>query len=81
MSRQDKLNEIEQKLRQGVTEYFTSEKYAELLTVMSKFHNYSFSNSILIAMQCPKATYVAGFNAWKNYFNRVVKKGDTNVNT
>lgn len=46
---------------------------------MSKFHNYSFNNTLLIAMQRPDATLVAGYNAWKNKFNRYVKKGEKGI--
>ena len=51
MTRKEQLQEIEERLKNGVQEYFTSEKYASLLRIMSKFHNYSFNNCILIATQ------------------------------
>lgn len=73
---QQQLKEITEKLEQGVKELFTSEKYTEYLRVMSQFHNYSFSNTLLIAMQKPEATLVAGYGAWQNKFERNVKKGE-----
>ena len=73
--RADQLKEITERLKQGVKDIFTSEMYTKYLLTMSKFHNYSFNNTLLIAMQRPDATLVAGYNAWKNKFNRYVKKG------
>lgn len=67
------VREITERLEQGIKELFESEKYKEYLRTMSKFYNYSFRNTVLIAMQRPDATYVAGYNAWKNNFNRHVK--------
>lgn len=61
----EKLKEITDRLEQGITELFDSERYREYLRVMSKFHNYSFNNTLLIAMQKPDASLVAGFSAWK----------------
>ena len=74
-----KVQEITEKLEQGIKELFESEKYKTYLNTMSKFHNYSFNNTLLIAMQRPDATLVAGFNAWKNKFNRYVKKGEKGI--
>ena len=68
----DKLKEITDRLEQGITELFESERYKEYLRVMSKFHNYSFNNTLLIAMQKPDASLVAGFSSWKNNFGRSV---------
>jgi len=73
---QQKVQEITEKLEQGLQELFESEKYKHYLTTMSEFHNYSFNNTMLIAMQNSDATLVAGYNAWKNKFKRQVKKGD-----
>ena len=70
----EKLKEITDHLEQGITELFDSERYKEYLRVMSKFYNYSFNNTLLIAMQKPDASLVAGFNSWKNQFQRNVKK-------
>ena len=58
-----KLKEITERLEQGVKEIFTSERYTEYLDTMSKFHNYSFNNTLLITMQKPDATLVAGYQA------------------
>ena len=73
---QQQLKEITEKLEQGVKDLFTSEKYMEYLRVMSQFHNYSFSNTLLIALQKPEATLVAGYGAWQDKFERNVKKGE-----
>ena len=75
----DKLKEITDHLEQGITELFESERYKEYLRVMSKFHNYSFNNTLLIAMQKPDASLVAGFSSWKNNFGRNVMKGEKGI--
>ena len=75
----DKLKEITDRLEQGITELFESERYKEYLRVMSKFHNYSFNNTLLIAMQKPDASLVAGFSSWKNNFGRNVMKGEKGI--
>ena len=75
----EKLKEITDRLEQGITEFFDSERYKEYLRVMSKFHNYSFNNTLLIAMQKPDASLVAGFSAWKNNFERNVMKGQKGI--
>ena len=75
----EKLKEITDRLEQGITELFDSERYKEYLRVMSKFHNYSFNNTLLIAMQKPDASLIAGFNAWKNNFGRNVMKGQKGI--
>ena len=75
----EKLKEITDRLEQGITELFDSERYREYLLVMSKFHNYSFNNTLLIAMQKPDASLVAGFSAWKNNFGRNVIKGQKGI--
>ena len=75
----EKLKEITDRLEQGITELFESERYREYLRVMSKFHNYSFNNTLLIAMQKPDASLVAGFSAWKNNFGRNVIKGQKGI--
>ena len=77
--RADQLKEITERLEQGVKDIFTSEMYTKYLLTMSKFHNYSFNNTLLIAMQRPDATLVAGYNAWKNKVNRYVKKGEKGI--
>ena len=75
----DKLKEITDRLEQGIMELFDSDRYKEYLRVMSKFHNYSFNNTLLIAMQKPDASLVAGFSAWKNNFGRNVMKGQKGI--
>ena len=75
----EKLKEITDRLEQGITELFDSERYKEYLKVMSKFHNYSFRNTVLIAMQKPDASLVAGFSAWKNNFERNVMRGEKGI--
>ena len=75
----EKLKEITDRLEQGITELFDSDRYKEYLRVMSKFHNYSFNNTLLIAMQKPDASLIAGFTAWKNQFQRNVKKGEKGI--
>ena len=75
----EKLKEITDRLEQGITELFDSERFKEYLRVMSKFHNYSFNNTLLIAMQKPDASLVAGFSSWKNNFGRNVMKGQKGI--
>lgn len=75
----EKLKEITDRLEQGIRELFDSKRYKEYLRVMSKFHNYSFNNTLLIAMQKPDASLIAGFNAWKNNFQRNVMKGEKGI--
>ena len=75
----EKLKEITDRLEQGIMELFDSERYKEYLRVMSKFHNYSFNNTLLIAMQKSDASLIAGFNAWKNNFGRNVMKGQKGI--
>lgn len=74
-----KLKEITDRLEQGITELFNSERFKEYLQVMSKFHNYSFNNTLLIAMQKPDASHIVGFSAWKNTFKRNVMKGQKGI--
>ena len=71
-----KVKEITDKLEEGLKELFESEKYKSYLSAMSKFHNYSFNNTPLIALQRPGATLVAGYQAWQKNFNRHVNKGE-----
>ena len=76
MSENQKVKEITDKLEAGLKELFESEKYKSYLSTMSKFHNYSFNNTLLIAMQKPEATLVAGYQAWQKNFERHVNKGE-----
>lgn len=79
MKSKNKVKEITDKLESGIKELFEGEKFKEYLDTMSKFHNYSFNNTMLIAMQKPDATLVAGFNSWKNKFERSVNKGEKGI--
>ena len=75
-----KLKEITDRLEQGIADLFNSERFKEYLNVMSKFHNYSFNNTVLIALQKPDASLVMGFNAWKGKgIERNVKKGEQGI--
>ncbi len=75
-SQKDRLKEITDSIETGIKDLFESDKYRTYLQTMSKFHKYSFNNKILIAMQAPNATLVAGFSKWKDGFGRNVKKGE-----
>ena len=75
----ERLQEITAGIEQGIKELFESEKYMRYLSVMSKFHRYSVNNTMLIYMQRPDATLVAGFQRWKNQFERHVKKGEHGI--
>ena len=75
----ERLQEITAGIEQGIKELFESEKYMRYLSVMSKFHRYSVNNTMLIYMQRPDATLVAGFNKWKNQYERHVKKGEHGI--
>ena len=75
----ERLREITEGIEQGIKELFESEKYMRYLSVMSRFHRYSVNNTMLIYMQKPDATLVAGFNKWKNQFERHVKKGEHGI--
>lgn len=72
----NKIEEITKKLEEGVKGIYEGEGYKAFLDVMSKFHTYSVNNCILIAMQKPEATQVAGFKSWQKNFKRSVKKGE-----
>ena len=74
--RRDKVKEITDKLETGIKELFSSDKYVNWLNTMSKFHEYSLNNTILIAMQKPDATMVAGYTQWQKDFSRNVNKGE-----
>lgn len=78
-NRDEKMKEITDRLQAGLEELFNSEKYSEYLRVMSQFHHYSFNNTLLIAMQKPDATLVAGYHAWEKKFNRHVMKGEKGI--
>lgn len=78
-NQKDRLKEITDRLEQGILQVFESERYKEYLRVMSKFHHYSFNNTMLIALQKPDASLIAGFSAWKNSHGRTVKKGEKGI--
>ena len=71
-----RVQELTDKLEQGLQDLFNSDSYRNYLATMSKFHNYSFNNTLLIAMQKPDATLVAGYKAWQKNFERHVNKGE-----
>ena len=75
----EKLKEITGKLENGIKEIFDSDKYKNYLQTLSKFHNYSFNNCLLIAMQKPDASRIAGFNDWRDNFKRQVKQGEKGI--
>ena len=78
-TQKERIQELTERLEKGVKEVFESGAYENYLKVMSKFHRYSYRNTVLIWMQNPDATYVAGYDAWKNDFNRFVKKGEKGI--
>ena len=75
----ERLQQITAGIEQGIKELFESEKYMRYLSVMSRFHRYSVNNTMLIYMQKPDATLVAGYNKWKNQFERHVKRGEHGI--
>lgn len=77
--RNKKMKEIMERLEQGVKEIFTSEMYMEYLKTMSQFHNYSFNNTLLIHLQKPDASLVAGYQAWQKKFKRQVRRGEKGI--
>ena len=74
----DKIKELTEKLEAGIKEVFTSDRYREYLSVMNKFHSYSFNNSMLILLQKPEASYVAGYKTWE-MLDRHVRKGEKGI--
>jgi len=79
MADTSQVREITAKLEQGVKDLFKSDRYADYLKTMSRFHKYSTRNTLLIHMQKPDATLVAGFRSWQNKFGRSVKKGEKSI--
>ena len=75
----DRLTSITDSIESGIKDLFQSEKYRQYLTTMSRFHRYSLNNTMLIFLQKPDATLVAGFNKWKDQFGRHVKKGEKGI--
>ena len=78
-SNKERLREITEGIEQGIKELFESDKYRQYLSTMSRFHRYSVNNTMLIYLQNPDATLVAGFNKWKDQFERHVKKGEHGI--
>ena len=78
-SNKDRLKEITDSIEKGIQELFQSEKYRQYLRTMSRFHKYSVNNTMLIYMQRPDATHVAGFNKWRDQFGRNVLKGEKGI--
>ena len=78
-SNKDRLKEITDSIENGIKELFESEKYKNYLRTMSRFHKYSVNNTMLIYMQKPDATVVAGFNKWRDQFGRNVLKGEKGI--
>lgn len=75
----ERMKEITDKLEQGIKDLFHSDRYKAYLAAMSKFHSYSFNNTLLIAMQRPDASLVAGFARWRDSFKRTVRKGEKGI--
>ena len=78
-SNKERLKDITDSIERGIEELFQSDKYAEYLRTMSRFHKYSVNNTMLIYMQRPDATLVAGFNKWRDQFGRNVMKGEKGI--
>ena len=79
VDRKQQMKEITERLEQGVKDIFTSEMYTTYLRTMAKFHNYSFNNTLLIAMQRPDATLVAGFNEWKKLYLQMINRQEKQI--
>lgn len=75
----DRMREIVDSIENGIKELFESDKYQQYLSTMSRFHRYSVNNTMLIYMQRPDATHVAGFNKWRDQFGRNVLKGEKGI--
>lgn len=78
-NRKAEIEKITEQMEAGIKDVFDSKQFKEYLTVMSKFHNYSLNNTLLIAMQKPDASHIAGYTAWKKNFGRNVKKGEKGI--
>ena len=78
-NQQQKIKEATEQLEAGIKEFFSCDKFQEYLNVMSRFHSYSYSNSVMIAMQKPDATLLAGFSGWQKNFDRHVKAGERGI--
>ena len=78
-SQKERIRELTEKLEEGVKAVFESDRYKEYLQCMSKFHNYSINNCLLIAAQYPAASAVSGYRSWQKNFGRQVKKGEKGI--
>ena len=76
---QQKIKEATEQLEAGIKDFFSSGNFQEYLNVMSRFHTYSYSNSIMIAMQKPDATLLAGYSGWQKKFERHVRPGEHGI--
>ena len=79
LTREEKMNMIQEKLEAGTREIFTTEKYKTYISTMAKFPEYSINNCILIASQCPTATLVCGYKKWQSEFHRTVNKNEHGI--
>lgn len=77
--RQSTYYEVTEMLENGVKDVFTSERYKEYLNFVSKFHNYSHNNTLLIMLQNPEASFVASYTDWHKKHNRHIKKGEKGI--
>ena len=78
---QERLKEITANIERGIQELFSSDKYRQYLATMSRFHRYSVNNQMLIYMQRPDATLVAGYGKWQKQFERHVNRGEKGITT
>lgn len=76
---QERLKQITEGIEKGIKQLFASDHYADYLRVMSRFHHYSLNNTMLIYMQKPNASLVAGFNKWRDQFKRHVIRGEKSI--
>ena len=74
--RQETIDKAIETMNKGIYEYLDSDRFKTLLDTMSKFHDYSMNNTLLILGQNPRATHLAGYNKWQQDFNRQVKRGE-----
>ena len=79
LSPKERLKEITANIEEGIKQLFDTDKYKQYLKTMSQFHRYSLNNTMLIYMQKPDATMVAGFDKWKDKFQRHVGKGEKGI--
>jgi hypothetical protein len=78
-STEEKVHELLTKAEEGVKAVYESDTYRNYLTTMAKFHNYSYRNTLLISMQMPSATRIAGYTSWQTKFHRQVQKGEKGI--